>query len=116
AGGIQVCGELTAKSRNGSQRTMVMVVSPRISDFRFQISDCDFRLNYFVSAYSASTTSPSLTVEPADEPCEPAEPCEPGELCEPLYSCSAIACDARCSSSIAVVIAPRSSPRAPRET
>src|SRR5204863_1873143 len=53
------------------------------------------------SAYSPSTTSASLTFEP-DEPCDGCAPCA---ALAPLYICSAIACDARCSSSIAFFIA-----------
>src|SRR4051812_1098181 len=52
-GGIQLLGAVNPKSRNGSQRTIVILPSLSLVGLPDQ-------LTYFVSAYSASTTSPSL--------------------------------------------------------
>src|SRR5438046_1760913 len=62
---------------------------------------------HLVSAYSASTTSPSLTFDPDGDSDGFAS--EPGAPCACLYNCSATACDACCSCSVAFLIAARSS-------
>src|ERR1700730_19230894 len=78
-------------SRNGSQRTIAMAVSP--FDWGRAQKDPPCFL-FYAPTVSASTTSPSLTSGP---PC--ADPDPPlGGFC--LYIFSAIACEACCSASV----------------
>src|SRR6188508_1368198 len=80
-------------SRNGSQRTIAILLS----------------LLCYAPTTSPSTTSPSLTSCSAGPPCEPASSCPAGGVCDCLYICSAIACDCCCSASVALPILPASS-------
>src|SRR4029077_6645455 len=68
-GGTHVAPALKPKSRNGSQRTIVISNLLKTSQL---LSYRTAQLRHADSAYSASTTSPSLT--PALEPAGPLEP------------------------------------------